>query len=210
MTEWHVIIPVKRLAAAKSRIPLSAGLRADLVLAMLDDVIACARQASGVRAVHVVSADAVVGERARYCGAAVIEGDEVHGLNGDLIAAISAVRGVHREAAIAIVVADLPCLASRDLEHLLAQAPASGPAFVAGVDGGTTMLLAQDGGELAPRFGSRSAWNHAQNAEPLVDVPVSARIDIDSLDALQSAVEQGVGPKTLQWIRHCSPLTTAI
>lgn len=210
MTGWHIIIPVKRLGAAKSRIPLSAALRADLVLAMLDDVVASARLAPSVDAVHVVSADAVVGERARLCGAAVIVGDEVHGLNGDLATAISSVRADHRDAAIAIVVADLPCLAAGDLEHLLAQAPTSGPAFVAGVDGGTTMLLARAAVELAPRFGSHSAWNHAQDAERLSDVPASARIDIDSLDALQSAVQQGVGPQTLQWIRHCSPVTTAI
>lgn len=210
MTTWQIVIPVKRLASAKSRIPLAAERRAELALAMLDDVIASALAAPSVAGAHVVSADPLVRERATRQGAHAIEADESDGLNGDLTTAIAAVRNVAPQTAIAIVVADLPCLRSADLESLLGQAPATGACFVAGIDGGTTMLLARDGGELAPRFGSHSAWSHAQDAITLVDAPLAARIDIDSLEALQSAAEHGVGAQTHQWMNRFSPASAAI
>jgi 2-phospho-L-lactate guanylyltransferase (CobY/MobA/RfbA family) len=43
MTQWAVVVTVKRMPDAKTRLALPAPLRADVVLAMLRDTLAAAR-----------------------------------------------------------------------------------------------------------------------------------------------------------------------
>jgi len=56
--EWTVLVPVKRLQLAKSRLPLPATTRAALMAAMAADTVAAALAAPGVARVAVVTGEA--------------------------------------------------------------------------------------------------------------------------------------------------------
>ena len=73
--DWTIVIPVKELAAAKSRLTdipgLSAAARMSIALAFACDTVATACACSVVKSVLVVTADADVAARVRALGAGV-------------------------------------------------------------------------------------------------------------------------------------------
>ena len=70
---WSLVIPVKVLAEAKSRLAILTGTyRAQLALAMAADTVAAALAAAPVAGVIVVTDDAVVGAELGDLGAIVI------------------------------------------------------------------------------------------------------------------------------------------
>jgi 2-phospho-L-lactate/phosphoenolpyruvate guanylyltransferase len=70
---WSLVVPVKVLAQAKSRLTgLTGQLRSQLALAMAADTIAAAIRADAVAAVLVITDDPAVGETAENLGAIVL------------------------------------------------------------------------------------------------------------------------------------------
>ncbi|MDQ3402777.1 MAG: 2-phospho-L-lactate guanylyltransferase, partial [Actinomycetota bacterium] len=69
--------------------------------------------------------------------------------------------------------------------------------FVADRPGtGTTLLLSERGGPLAPRFGIGSADAHGESAKRVGDGLDSLRCDVDTVADLRLACDIGVGART--------------
>src|SRR4051812_22835043 len=165
---WVAVLPVKRLAAAKSRLRGALpGVPHDrLVLAMAADTVAAVLGCPLVDRVLVVTDDPTAATVLGRAGASRVP-DGV----GDLNAALA--RGAARASGSAVVAltADLPALRPDDLAAALAAVP-SGPgrAFVADTTGtGTAMLAARRGVPLDPRFGPGSAAAHAASGAVRLD-----------------------------------------
>ena len=88
VSRWSVVVPAKRLAAAKTRLrPLTAGGgtagidHADLVLALLGDTVAAAVACPAVTEVVVVTDDPAAGALVAALGARVVSDEPDRGLN---------------------------------------------------------------------------------------------------------------------------------
>src|SRR4051794_11606382 len=89
---WAVVVPVKRLEVAKTRLSVHPELRRELALAMATDtVVACLRTA-GVVEVVVVTDDELAGPAMRALGASVVPDEPDAGLNPALTHGIGIVR----------------------------------------------------------------------------------------------------------------------
>lgn len=196
--QWQVLVPVKALDMAKSRLELVAPMRRSLAMAMLHDVAEACTQAEGVGAVTVVSAD----DEAVDVPATASLRCRGEDLNEDLVAAIDATRRSLPDVGIAIVVADLPALRAVDLKAVLDAAPRDRASFVAGRDGGTTVLILPAGVDVEPSFGPGSAARHAVVATSCADAAPGVRCDVDSMDDLNEAARLGVGRHTVAWLRE--------
>ena len=200
-----MLVPVKRLAAAKTRLRGAVGAERHepLVLAMAQDTVAAALAAPGIADVLVVTADPLVSAAVTALGArAVAEpGPESApgGLNAALRHAASAVVG-----RIAALPADLPALRGDELSAALSTlATAAGGGYVPDASGtGTVLLVAAAGGRLVPRFGPGSAAAHGHGGARRVegDWP-SLRHDVDTPADLAIAVALGVGAHTRALLR---------
>lgn len=206
-----MIVPLKRLGAAKSRL---RGAVADadheaLVLAMALDTVAAALASPIVGRVVVVTGDPGPSEAAALLGAEVIADVPDAGLNPALAYAATLVRPRGVTATLPGVVAlpaDLPALRTTELTEALRQAeevartarPGTGRAFVPDATGlGTVLLAAAPGAPLEPCFGANSAAAHAAGGavELAGDWP-SLRHDVDTPADLAEAFVLGVGPRT--------------
>ncbi|MBQ1027133.1 2-phospho-L-lactate guanylyltransferase [Micromonospora sp. C95] len=201
---WTVVVPVKRLAAAKTR--LRGGLpgvpHQELALALAADTLAAVQDCPGVAEVLVVTDDARVAGVARSGGARVLP-DVAAGLN-------AAFRHGAADAAgwVAGLTADLPALRPAELAAALHAALTGPPGvrrFVTDAPGtGTVLLAAPPGVPLDPRFGPGSAAAHAASgARPLTGGWPSLRRDVDTADDLAAAARLGLGPRTTSLAAGC-------
>lgn len=212
-----MIVPVKRLAQAKSRLRDQTGLGAEpsraheeLVLAMVLDTVAAALSSPVVGRVVVISADPEPGEEAALLGAETLPDVPDAGLNPALAYAAAHVRRTGlagTEPGVAALTADLPALRESELTEALRQAEQAagslGPrvlarSFVADAAGtGTVLLAAPPGAALEPCFGPDSAAAHeASGAIRLSGDWPSLRRDVDTPADLAEALILGVGPRT--------------
>jgi len=201
---WAIIVPVKRLAVAKTRLAALADVRADLALAMALDTVAAAGRCSAVGNVVVVTDEPAAAEAVTSVGALVVADTPDAGLNPALRhgALAAATAGAD---AVAALSSDLPALRPADLDGVLRAAAAHPSCIVADADGtGTTLLTARDVDGFAPRFGAASRQAHRDGgAHDLTDVAAaSLRRDVDTVDDLRAAVELGVGPATAAAMRR--------
>lgn len=191
---WAVVVPVKRLAGAKSRLrgALPGVPHHELALALVLDTLAAALESPAVAEVLVVTDDAEVGRHARTLGARVVPDAPGTGLNPAFRhgAALAAGRPV------AALAGDLPALRPGELADALAAARVR--AFVADAAGtGTTLLAAPRGVPLDPWFGAGSALAHARSgAVPLAGAWPSLRRDVDTAADLRAATGLGLGVHT--------------
>ncbi|GIJ69293.1 2-phospho-L-lactate guanylyltransferase [Virgisporangium ochraceum] len=199
--EWSVLVPVKRLAAAKTRLRGAVGAERheSLVLAMAQDTVAAALATVGVGGVVVVTADPTVTAAVTALGARAVPEPALGGLNAALAHAASTVVG-----RIAALPADLPALRGDHLSAALrALATAAGGGYVPDAAGTGTVLLAAAAGErLIPRFGPGSAAAHGHGgARRLEGDWPSLRHDVDTAADLAVAVALGAGPHTRAVLR---------
>ena len=196
---WTVVVPVKRLAVAKTRLTRFAGARRqDLALAFVTDTVAAALSARLVHAVLVVTDDPRVAAAVSAAGAAVVH-DPAAGLNPALRHGAQVAARQRPDRPVAAVCADLPALRPDELDHVLRSAAAHPVVFVADVEGtGTTVLAATDDAAFRPAFGHHSAAAHrVDGAVELRQRPLgSVRRDVDTEVDLYDAVRLGVGPRT--------------
>lgn len=200
MMSWTVVIPVKRLDAAKTRL---AGVddprRPELALAFALDVIDACLEATSTGTVIVVTDDQEV--IAGASDVTICPEPEGGGLNA----------AVRRGAALAdgpvvALAGDLPCLTGEALDYLLALASGHERSVLSDAQGsGTAMLFASDARTLDPHFGpeSRSAHVHGGCFDLALDAPgeirmliAGARRDVDTPADLWDARRIGVGTHT--------------
>ncbi|WP_422748434.1 2-phospho-L-lactate guanylyltransferase [Mycobacterium sp. WMMD1722] len=200
--EVAVIVAVKRLAAAKTRLApvFSVATREAVVLAMLVDTITAAAAVAGVT---VVTPDAAAADAARRLGARVLDDPTPDGHPDPLNNAIAAAEAQLR-ATVPNVVAlqgDLPALRSAELSAALTAARAHPRSFVADRHGTGTAALFAFGVGLEPRFGAGSAERHRRSgAVELTVAWPGLRCDIDTPEDLLAAQRLGVGPVTARAI----------
>jgi 2-phospho-L-lactate/phosphoenolpyruvate guanylyltransferase len=205
---WTVIIPVKRLNVAKSRLRGSLpGVDLDaLALAMAMDTVSAALAGPVVGRVVVVTGDQQAADAARDLGAEIIADVPDAGLNPALAYAATMVRPRGGSVpGVAALAADLPALRAEDLTDALRASEAvasshAGPvrAYVADAAGtGTVLLAASPDAGLEPCFGPASAAAHAATgAVELTGAWRTLRRDVDTAADLRDAVGLGVGPRT--------------
>ncbi|MFE7976311.1 2-phospho-L-lactate guanylyltransferase [Streptomyces shenzhenensis] len=199
--QWTLVIPVKPLALAKSRLADTAadGLRPGLALAFAQDTVAAVLACGAVRDVAVVTDDALAGRELTALGARIVPDEPGDGLNAALAHAAGVVRTARPGAAVAALNADLPALRPPELARVLDAAAEFPRAFLPDAAGiGTTLLAAAPGRELRPAFGGDSRARHgASGARELrLDAVDSVRQDVDTGADLRAALALGVGPRT--------------
>jgi 2-phospho-L-lactate guanylyltransferase len=193
---WTVVIPVKALPAAKSRLADASGdelTHERLVNALRVDTVAAVRATPGVARVVLVVDDA----SAAVVPDSVVVEQTRPGLNEAVAQGAAHAAREWPDDAVAVLVGDLPALRADELAAALTAAAAVERGYVADHTGdGTTMLTALAGAGVAPQFGVGSAARHAATAAPLTAGP-GLRCDVDTADDLRAALDLGVGPATL-------------
>ncbi|MCI4064702.1 2-phospho-L-lactate guanylyltransferase [Micromonospora sp. R77] len=196
---WTVVVPVKRLEVAKSRLrgALPGVPHAELALALAADTVRAVRACPAVAEVLVVTDDPRMGAQLRAAGARTVPDAPDAGLNAAFRHG-AAVAGPH--VPVAALTADLPALRPVELAAALRTA-AAGPGvrrFVADAPGSGTVLLTTPAGvPLEPRFGVGSAAAHAASgALSLDDAWPTLRRDVDTAADLADAALLGLGPRT--------------
>ncbi|XVS63279.1 2-phospho-L-lactate guanylyltransferase [Actinosynnema sp. CA-299493] len=187
-----LVVPVKTLERAKTRLVGTRLDRPALALAFALDTISAALPA--VRRVVAVTSDPSVIAELLALGVESIPGPE--GLNESLRHGFDVLRSRDPASVVGALQADLPALRTADLAAALAAA--RGRAFCPDRQGtGTTLLLSSPGGDLAPAFGPGSAAAHsASGATPLPGPWPSLRHDVDTAEDLRLAADLGLGPRT--------------
>ena len=200
-----LIIAVKRLAAAKTRLaPLfSARTRESVVLAMLVDTLTAATRVASLRSVTVITPDDAAAAAAADLGADVLSDptpqDHRDPLNNAIVAAERVV--VESVPNIIVLQGDLPALQTQELAEAIAAARHYRRSFVADRLGTGTAALCAFGSALDPQFGPDSAARHRRSgAIELTGAWPGLRCDIDTPDDLAVARRLGVGTATARAI----------
>ncbi|MFE1319898.1 2-phospho-L-lactate guanylyltransferase [Kitasatospora phosalacinea] len=196
---WSVVVPVKALTGAKSRLSALGPLRPRLALAFALDTVAAALACPLVGRVLVVTRDARAAAELRALGADVLDDEPGGGLNPALAHGAATAHRRHPRSPVTTLSADLPALRPAELARVLAAVPARGRAFLADAPGTGTVLLAGPPGEpLRPAFGpgSRDAHLAGGAAELLLPDAPSVRRDVDTPADLAAARLLGLGPAT--------------
>jgi 2-phospho-L-lactate/phosphoenolpyruvate guanylyltransferase len=197
---WSVLMPVKVLSEAKSRLAGLAGpRRGELALAVAcDTVTAVMRTDQAARAI-VITDDPVAASALRELGAQVIPDEPRDGLNAALRHGAAIAAHSWPASGTAALSADLPALRPAELARALKAAAAWPNAFVADAPGdGTTLYTAAPGVAFRPAFGLASRARHAAGGAielGLTDVP-GLRRDVDTPADLRGAAELGLGTRT--------------
>ncbi|MBV1935135.1 2-phospho-L-lactate guanylyltransferase [Streptomyces sp. BV286] len=199
--QWTLVIPLKALARAKSRLSDTAadGLRPGLALAFAQDTVTAALACPGVADVAVVTGDVRAGRALAALGARIVPDEPGGGLNAALRHAAAAVRTANPHTPLAALNADLPALRPTELARVLSAAAEFPRAFLPDAAGpGTTLLAASPGRELLPAFGTDSRARHRASGavELLLPGVPSVRQDVDTGADLRAALALGVGPRT--------------
>lgn len=197
---WSLVIPVKVLAYAKSRLAAAAGPhRPALALAMAADTVAAALACPDVARVLAVTDDPQAAQVLAGLGALVISDEPDQGLNPALRHGAAVAASRWPASPIAALAADLPALRPAELGLGLRAAARWEHAFVPDAAwSGTTLYAARPGAEFRPRFGPRSAQQHRAAGAVELALPglASLRRDVDGPRDLRAASALGVGPRT--------------
>jgi len=197
---WCLVVPVKRLAVAKSRLgpPYDTHRRA-LALAFALDTTTAALASDAVRAVLVVTDEPEAAELLAAAGAEVVGDEPDAGLNPALSHGAALAALAHPGCGLGALSADLPTLRPGELSRALARAAAHETSFLRDAEStGTTLVLARSPGAFRPAFGPGSAQRHTRAgfAEIDGDDVASVRHDVDTVADLAVARRLGVGPHT--------------
>ncbi|MET8702136.1 2-phospho-L-lactate guanylyltransferase [Kitasatospora sp. NPDC058032] len=197
---WSLVLPLKRLDRAKSRLaPFAGPHRPDLALSFALDTVTAALATAEVGRVLVVTRDTAAGDRLAALGALVVDDEPGDGLNEALAHGAAAALVLAPRAPLAALSADLPALRPAELGRVLGAVPATGRAFLPDAPGlGTTLLACAPGSPLAPAFGDGSRARHAAGGARELRLPdvESVRRDVDTGEDLAQALALGVGPHT--------------
>jgi 2-phospho-L-lactate/phosphoenolpyruvate guanylyltransferase len=197
---WSVLVPVKRLELAKTRLSLDPELRRELALAMATDTVAACLRAEGVVGVVVVTDDDIAGPAMRSLGAEVVADEPDAGLNPALVHGARLLADRHPDAGAVMLSSDLPALSPEALAQLLGRAASYDAGCVADSAGsGTTVLTIRTTSGVSPSFGVGSWQRHvdsgATDLTPYADERL--RRDVDTTADLAAAMRLGCGAATV-------------
>ncbi len=197
---WSVVIPVKVLTQAKSRLATLGGeRRAELALAMAADTVLAVLAADQVARVIVVTDDKVAGDALASLGAVVLPDEPADGLNAALRHGAAIAAQNWPRVGVAALSADLPALRPAEIGRALHAAAAWPNAFVADAPGdGTTLYTTAPGAAFSPKYGIASRARHAATGakELELDSIPGLRRDVDTPEDLCAAAAIGLGPNT--------------
>lgn len=200
-----LIIAVKRLAAAKTRLApvFSARTRESVVLAMLVDTLTAAGRVRSLGSITVITPDDAAAAAATELGADVLADPTPEGhpdpLNNAIATAERAVGGSF--ANVVVLQGDLPALQTQELNEAIAAARQHRRSFVADRLATGTAALFAFGSPLDPRFGADSSARHrSSGAIELTGAWPGLRCDVDTPTDLAAARRLGVGAATARAI----------
>lgn len=202
--QWSLVVPVKRLATAKTRLAALAGDRRDeLALAFAADTVVAGLACAEVTEVLVVTSDPAAAPVLDKLGALVVPDSPEAGLNPALRHGAAEAAARWPGSGVAALSADLPSLRPAELSTALVGAARYPRAFLADVAGtGTTLLTAVTGIPLAPSFGPESGAAHLRSGAVALMSALDAgavrsvRRDVDTPEQLHDALRSGVGRHT--------------
>ncbi|MET9673807.1 2-phospho-L-lactate guanylyltransferase [Streptomyces sp. NPDC006482] len=203
---WSLVVPLKPLALAKSRLASAAGarLRPRLALAFAEDTVGAVLSCARVRDVVVVTDDPTAGAALAALGARIVPDVPSAGLNAALAHGVGAVRERWPHARVAALNADLPALRTAELTRVLDVARKFPRAFLSdAAEIGTTFLSAGPGVDLEPAFGGASRLRHLSSGAVEIRLTGvdSVRRDVDTGEDLAAARALGLGPRTAaRWL----------
>ncbi|MFD0152012.1 2-phospho-L-lactate guanylyltransferase [Streptomyces sp. NPDC055721] len=203
---WSLVVPLKPLALAKSRLAAATGalLRPRLALAFAEDTVGAVLNCARVRDVVVVTDDPTAGAALAALGARIVPDAPAAGLNAALAHGVGAIRERRPRARVAALNADLPALRTTELARVLDTARKFPRAFLAdAAEIGTTFLSAGPGVELEPAFGGPSRLRHLSSGAVEIRLTGvdSVRRDVDTGEDLAEAGALGLGPRTAaRWL----------
>jgi 2-phospho-L-lactate guanylyltransferase len=204
MRAWAVV-PIKARERAKERLAawLDATERAELVDAMLSDVLAALCGARGLAGAAVLSSDPKALAVARAWGVEALGEPAPLGYReaADEAARLAARRGCD---ALLVLPADVPLITPRDVDDLLAVAAEQSRGIVLCPDrltAGTNALVRRPPAVLEAQFGAASLHRHQQQARALglhckVWNNANLALDVDTVDDLRLLLTRGGGPAT--------------
>lgn len=197
---FQVVIPVKDIGRAKSRLDVDPSDRRDLALAFALDVLTASAACSLVEDLVVVTCDQLVADMAMDRGAYVLTPPPGGSLNHDLTWGLEELRCSRPTA---VLMSDLPSLGSEELDDALSRVRAQpGTCYVEDLHTGGTTLLGSSWGGLVPQFGTGSAMAYkVAGATTIGSDLVSLRCDVDDVDGLRMAARIGVGAHTSALLR---------
>lgn len=181
-----IIIPIKHLSAAKTRLACQLGpdKRAGLVLAMLEDLLTTIT-GIGHRRIWIVTGDRTVVDTARRFNVSWVPETRARGYNA---AASLGIASVPAGSDIAILPGDIPLAGSEEIARLIAPPDASRPTvrLVPSRDRqGTNGLFMSAKARMEPGFGQGSFEGHCRRAganriEPTILEAPGMALDIDT------------------------------
>jgi 2-phospho-L-lactate/phosphoenolpyruvate guanylyltransferase len=197
---WSVLMPVKVLARAKSRLAGLAGpRRAELALALACDTVTAVLACQAAARVIVITDDPAAEAALAGLGALVVPDEPRDGLNAALRHGAAHAAARWPASGTAALSADLPALRPAEIGRALRAASGWPTAFVADAAGdGTTLYTAAPGAAFRPAFGLASRARHAAGGAAelgLADIP-GLRRDVDTPTDLRGAAALGLGPRT--------------
>jgi 2-phospho-L-lactate guanylyltransferase len=200
LISWSVLMPVKVLAQAKSRLAGLAGpRRGELALALAGDTLTAVLACAEVARVIVITDDQVAAAELAGIGALVVPDEPRDGLNAALRHGAAYAASRWPGSGTAALSADLPALRPAELAGALRAASAWRTAFMADAAGdGTTLYTASPGAAFEPAFGLASRSRHAAGgaAELAGDGIPGLRRDVDTPADLRTATLLGLGPRS--------------
>ncbi|WP_169947576.1 2-phospho-L-lactate guanylyltransferase [Microbispora sp. H11081] len=201
LARWSIVVPVKTLIRAKTRLAAAAGPhRTDLAVAVASDTVAAALRCPLVARVVVVTADPLPARRLAALGAHVVS-DPDRGLNTALRAGAAEAVRLAPDDAVGALQADLPALRPAELTTVLTAALEFDQSFVPdAAEVGTTFYGVRPGVPFLPGFGGESRVRHlSEGAKELSLSGIdSVRRDVDTVEDLRAALALGVGPATAE------------
>lgn len=184
------MLPLKRLALAKSRLRAEVEGADRVAFAFAVDTLAAVSSARVVAHTVVVTADGHLAAAARDRGAEVVD-DTAGGLDPAVDLGLAGRRGP-----LAVLLGDLPALRPAQLDEALTSAARHPLSMVPDAAGTGTTLLAATGSAPVPRFGEGSRARHEAAGHVVLDAAPGLRRDVDTVADLAEALRLGVGPAT--------------
>jgi len=216
---WSVVVPVKLLALAKSRLASAAPAaapghgRADLALAMAADTVAAALSTRSVRLVVVVTGDARAAHALTALGALVVTDAPGAGLNAALAHGAAQAAARFPDCGVAALAGDLPALRPAELAEALDAAASFRRSLVPDASGtGTTLLTAAPGVPLDAAYGENSRAAHEAAGARVLDLDglTSLRRDVDTPEDLTAATRLGLGRRTAALLAEVAQLSSSV
>ncbi|MBV9996633.1 MAG: 2-phospho-L-lactate guanylyltransferase [Caulobacteraceae bacterium] len=212
----QVVIAVRGGPDAKSRCRerLGEAERAELVEAMLEDMLDALAGSKRVGRVHVATPTPALARLAAQRNASAILETPGGGLNAAFDNARRLIAAQDPEAPLALMPGDLPLLEPAELEAALAAIGEGQVGLVASADGGTGAVLLRAGRPFGFAFGPGSFRRHLAAAEAAGLAPVrlearSLAFDVDGPEDLDRLAASGGARRSARLVRAARSLREA-